>query len=477
MPSRNQTQYPAATPRYLGERAVVLGGSLSGLITARVLADFYRQVTVVDRDRLTTDAQPRRGLPQGRHAHVLLPRGARVLDELFPGLLEELGRYGAPVARRLDQLHLDVGGHLLSQQQLGGDPQYGASRPLLESTVLRRVKALPNVSLLDEHDVLGLDTDQHRTRVTGVRIACAAAANGKCTLAADLVVAATGRGNQVGSWLTGLGYTAPKEQQLKVDVMYASRRLRMAPRATGGVLGVLVGPTPDRPIGLGAAAQEDNHWVVTLAGFGGHHPPVESNAWFTFAARVAPPWFQSALLGAVPLEEIHTHHFPSNLRRRYDKLQAFPEGLLVVGEAVASLNPMHAQGMTVAALEALALRSTLRGGRRQLAKRFFSTSAKPIDSAWQLAVRADRTMPSDVVPGARPLPLRAVNAYVGSYQKAAEHDPAMALQLLKVTGLAEPSRKLFTPTSLGRVVARRLRRNRDGAEPAVPEGHKRAHVR
>jgi len=300
------------------------------------------------------------------------------------------------------------------------------------------------------------------TRVTGARIACRSAMSGVAVLPADLVVAATGASDLVGGWLTELGYATPRDQRVKVDAMYATRRLRLAPGATRGVLGLLIGPTPDRPLGMGAFAQEGGHWSVTLAGFGGHHPPAEPDAWLTCAARVAPAWFLSVLLGAWPLGDLDTYAFPANLRRRYEKLDAFPEGLFVVGDAVCSLNPIHAQGMTVAALEALTLRDTLRHGRNHLAKRFFHAAAKPIGSAWQSAVNADLTMPADVVPGPRSLPLRAVNAYVGGYQSAAEHDPALALQLLKVTGLEKPTRSLLTPRSLGRVVAS-LSRTRNGA--------------
>src|SRR5680860_132239 len=459
----------AATPHHLGDSAVVLGASLSGLLTARVLADFYRKVTVVDRDRLTIDAKARRGVPQATHAHVLLPRGAKILDELFPGFLAELRQSGVPVVRRLDELHFELSGHLLSQQKFEGEPQYGVSRPFLESRVLRRVKALPNVTVVDKHEVLTLDTDATGTRVTGARIACGAAMSGETVLAADLVVAATGRGGQVGSWLTELGYPLPKEQQVKVDIMYATRRLRLAPGATGGVLNVLIAATPNRPIGMGAFAQEDDHWMVTLAGFGGHHPPLAPDAWLDFADRMAPTWFVSALKAGIPLDEVHSHRFPANLRRRYDKLATFPDGLLVVGDALCSFNPIYGQGMTVAALEVMAMRDTLMAGSVNLAKRYFHAASKPIASAWQCAAGADLTMPPDVVPGARWLQLRAVNAYVGGFQTSAQHDPALALHFLRVTGLDAPVRNLFAPTSLGRVALRRLHRRQESPHAAIPE--------
>lgn len=436
---------------------------MSGLLAARVLADHYRQVTVVERDPLTAGPTTRRGVPQSRHAHALLPRGAMVLDELFPGLLSELRQGGVPVTVGLNEVHFDLGGHLLSQEKVDRRPSYGVSRPYLESTVLRRVRALPNVTFMDEHPVLSLRGDRTGSRVTGARVACAAAFNGEVTLDADLVLAATGRGALAGAWLSELGYPAPPEQQVKVDVKYASRRVRFAPGATPGVFGVLIGPRKDRPLGLGAFAQEDDHWMVTLAGYGGHHPPDEEGAWLAFAARVAPPWFLSALIGARPLGDIYTHRFPTTLRRRFDKLEAFPEGFLVTGDALSSFNPIYGQGMTVAALEAMALRDTLRGGGHDLAKRYFHAVAKPVASAWRFAVSADLAMPADVVPGPRSLPRRAANAYLAGYQAAAEHDPTLARQFLDVTGFDVPARTLLTPRAVGRIVTSQLRRDRNGA--------------
>lgn len=449
----------AATFRRLGDRAVVLGASLSGLLAARVLADFYREVTVVERDRIAAASTHPGALPAA-HAHVLRPRGARALEELFPGFLRALETYDVPVVRALDELYFDLRGHLLSRAKLQGEPQYGVSRPFLESQVLRRVRELSNVTILDQHEALAMETGDDATRVAGVRISCDAAMSGESVLPADLVVGATGIGDQVGSWLNQLGYPAPKEQQLKVDGVYATRRLRLAPGAAHGINSVLVGATPDRPVAMAAFAQEDNHWVVTLAGFGGNHPPTLPDPWLTFAADIAPPWFMSALLGARPLGDVYTRRFPASVRRRYDKLQQFPEGLLVIGDAMASLNPIHAHGMTLAALQAVTLRDVLSSGRGNLSKRFFQAAAKPIADAWKFTAGADLTMPEDVVPGARSLPFRVANAYVGSYQKAAQHDPAMALEFLKVTGLEEPTRRLFAPSNVGRVVFSGLQRKR-----------------
>jgi hypothetical protein len=172
------------------------------------------------------------------------------------------------------------------------------------------------------------------------------------------------------------------------------------------------------------------------------------------------------LRAAEPLEDLHQHRFPANLRRRYEQLDRFPDGLLVSGDALCSFNPIYGQGMTVAALEALAMRDALCGGGDLLAPRYFKAAAKPIATAWASATGADLGMPADIVPGPRPLPLRAVNRYVDGFQTAAEHDPVMAWRFLDVTGLTVPESALFAPDSLRRI-ASSVRHHRRGGSLAV----------
>jgi 2-polyprenyl-6-methoxyphenol hydroxylase-like FAD-dependent oxidoreductase len=400
---------------------------------------------------------------------VLLPRGATALDELLPGFLERLQQDGSVTAANLNRFHFSFNGHVMSQEDSPNDvPVYGQSRPFLEAHVLERVRALPHVEVLDGHEVLGLGTVGNR--VNGVSVAPHGRADGVRTLDSDLVVVATGRSGRVPLWLEEMGYAAPAEEQVHVDLLYASRRMRLDDDLVGHLDSMLVGPVPHRPTGAGAFRMEDGTWIVTFAGFGGHHPPRDDVAWRRFAAAVSPPAFAKAVEGGEAVTQIVTHRFPANLRRRYDRLDRFPRGLLVVGDAVCSFNPIYGQGMTVAALEALELRSALRHGTDRLAQRFFRAAARPVGNAWQFAVGGDLAMPPDVVPGPRPLPLRAANAYLDRYQAAAERDPVLAWHFLKVTGFDEPTRTLFAPDCLRRVAGDRRRRARELKEEPTPLG-------
>ena len=75
--------------------AVVIGGGIAGLLAARVLTDHFERVTLVERDHFPETASPRKGLPQSRHLHVLLTRGRMALEQLFPGIGDELLAPGA----------------------------------------------------------------------------------------------------------------------------------------------------------------------------------------------------------------------------------------------------------------------------------------------------------------------------------------------------------------------------------------------
>ncbi|WP_329108437.1 FAD-dependent monooxygenase [Micromonospora sp. NBC_01699] len=430
--------------------AVVVGGSMGGLLAARALSETYARVVLIDRDRLPVQPVNRRGVPQGRQLHVLLARGREAFDELFPGLTDELTSRGAPLVDLHGRVRWYNDGYVMRPPPL---PLFavGISRPLLEHAVRARVAALPGVEFLSATEVLGLSTTPDRSRVTGVRVLPHGADEDEAyTIDADLVVDAGGRASRAPVWLDQLGYPRPVEEQVRVDVTYVTRTYRRDPQHIGGLLGVLTNAVPGRPRAAVVAVREDDQFAIALAGMLGDEPPTDDEGLYEFAESLVAPEVAEVLRRAVPTSDPVKMRFPASVRRRYERLRRFPDGYLVVADALCSFNPIYGQGMTVASLEALLLRQLLAGGTEGLARRFFRGAARLIDAPWSIAVGTDLRFPE--VAGARTAKVRFVNAYVHRLHRAATTDAVLGAAFLRVLNLIDPPTSLLAPGIMFRVL-------------------------
>jgi 2-polyprenyl-6-methoxyphenol hydroxylase-like FAD-dependent oxidoreductase len=438
------------------EHAVVLGAGMSGLFAARVISEFYTSVTIIERDTLIDQPTHRKGVPQDRHIHNFLGRGVQVLAELFPGILDEMGTAGAVVIDDgdLSRIYARMGRCELKSSGKVADPSSLtlclASRPFVELYVRRRVAALPNVTILDGHDVLeSLATGD---AVTGVRIVNRA--NELTTvLDADLVIDATGRSARIPSLLERLGYGRPAEQRAPSAVGYSSQRFFLP---DGGLEHQLVMSNrgPARPGALLLACEHQTWMLAVGRSIDDGGAPVDFATMLTLAQQVLPRAISEALRAARPLDEIAAFRNPAAVWRRYDQMPRFPRGLLVVGDALCSLNPIYGQGMTMAALQALTLRDCLRNGDTEMARRFFAGAARQIGSVW------DSNQASERVPSparARSLHQRLRSQTVKATLIAASHDTSVAERLLRVSHLIDPPARLTDPALLARVATANVR--------------------
>jgi 2-polyprenyl-6-methoxyphenol hydroxylase-like FAD-dependent oxidoreductase len=372
-----------STPR---ERAIVCGAGIGGLLAARVLSEFYDSVIVVDRDTLSDNAIPRRGVRQGRHSHVLTSRGSRELEGLFPGLLQELVAAGATVCDEgdLSRVSIRVGGREYNRSCAFADPAavvvYLLSRPLLESMVRQRVRAIANVAILDGHDVVE-PVAMRPGRVTGVRVVNRSTGEER-VLDADLVVDAMGRGARTPAFLENLGYGRPVTEHSAANATYASQLLRI-PRGVVNEKMTMVFPEPNLPTGGALSSYEDDTWMLTVYRLDQLEPPTDSAGLIELGTRYVSSALTAAMqAGAEPLGQMDVFRYPGGAWRRYDQMPHFPEGLLVFGDAICSLSPIYTQGMTVAALEAVALQDCLSRSGMELSRRFFDAAASVIGPQW-----------------------------------------------------------------------------------------------
>jgi 2-polyprenyl-6-methoxyphenol hydroxylase-like FAD-dependent oxidoreductase len=430
------------------DRAVVIGGSMAGLLAARALADAYGDVTVIDRDRLPVSPEHRRGVPQAHHAHALLARGQQVLEELFPGLTADLVARGAPRGDMLADARLYFSGHKLMQAP-SGMVLISASRILIEDAVRRRVRAFPGITFAPPSHVVGLTTTPGGERVTGVR-ARQRTDGSAAELEAELVVDASGRGSRAAAWLETLGFERPKEDRIPVDVRYTSRRYRLPSDALGGDLASLQAPTPTQPRAGVLARLEGGAWLLTLAGILGDEPPAHPDGFLAFARSLPCRDIHDAIENAEALDDPVSFRFPASVRRRYERLARLPEGFLPVGDSLGSSNPVYGQGMTVAALEALVLQRHLRRTDRSGSRRILRDLARVLDGPWEMARGADLALPG--VPGPRPWPLRLFGRYIARLHAAAVHDGRLGAAFVRVSGLVDEPAALLRPGVVLRVL-------------------------
>jgi 2-polyprenyl-6-methoxyphenol hydroxylase-like FAD-dependent oxidoreductase len=445
----------------VGDHAVVLGASMAGLLTARVLADTYTRVTVVERDVLPLDMAHRRGVPQGLHPHALHARGRELLDELFPGFTEQVVQAGAEVGDSLGCVRWLLSGQRLCQANIGL-PGLGASRPFLEGQIRQRVRALPSVSFLERYDVVGLTTDSDRRRITGVRVACRHGNGPEQTVSADLVVDATGRGSRTPMWLEQLGYPRPEAERVEIGHGYASRCYRLRPGALGEDKAIVIAGTPNNPRTANLTVLEGGQHILSVIGMQGDYPPLDPAGFEAFVASVCFPDIAEAIAGATPVSDPVAFRFPASVRYRYERLRRFPAGLLVIGDAVCSFNPMYGQGMTVAAMEATALRDLLCSGLPPTSRTYFRRIAKVIDIPWEVTLNADLAFPG--VPGRRTAKVRMVNAYLSRLHAAATTDSSLAGAFVRVMGMVDRPEGLLRPDRALRVLWAHLR----GAPASAP---------
>lgn len=365
--------------------AVVVGGSMAGLLAARVLTDHFAKVTLIERDRFPDSVENRRGVPQGPHAHGLLAEGKKIMSRLFPDLAATLIEGGSVMVDLGAEMRWHhFGGYKVQFQS--GLVGLSQSRPFLEWHVRRRVLALENLECLLECDARELVASSDHTRITGVKIQ-RRSTRGDERLDAHLVVDAMGRGSPSPKWIEWLGYPKPEETVIKIGVGYASRIYRRRPGDLQGDKLLIAFPTPPRETRMGALFPiEGDRWLLTLGGWVGDHPPADEEGFLEFARSLPAPDIYDFITRAEPLTGIVPYKFPSNLRRRYEDMVRLPEGYIVLGDALCSLNPIYAQGMTVSALEAAMLDQCLREQWRRrgdligFPRRFFRRVAKVVDT-------------------------------------------------------------------------------------------------
>ncbi|MFF3315898.1 FAD-dependent oxidoreductase [Streptomyces sp. NPDC003035] len=435
---------------YRGTRhAVVIGGSLAGLLAARVLSEHAERVTVVERDRFPEGPEARPGVPQSRHTHVLIEGGQQALDELLPGFMKELAGLGAPRVGMPEDMVQWQNGQWFRRTAATSTISTG-SRAQLEWLVRRRVLADPRIGTVEGAETVGLIGDASRVRGVLLRERGAGAAKEARPLAADLVVDASGRGTGAPDWLAAIGAEAPHEETIDTGLAYSTRVYRGPRDSTSDAsdaLAYYIIPNPEQVYSGGVLPLGEGRYMVTLSGLRGDEPPTDEAGFEEYAHRLPHPLIGEWLAKAEPESSVFGFRKTANIRRRYDRPGRRPAGFLATGDALCAFNPIYGQGMAVAAMNAVALRRALADPKRTPSTRAVQKAL--LDSskqAWDISAGADKKMPGAT---GSAMGSRAVDKPVGWYlsrlQQRYAGDPVVGAAFRSVLTLTSPMTSLFAP--------------------------------
>lgn len=337
-----------------GSHALVVGSGIAGLLAARVLLNHFQNVTIVERDSLPEQPQPRPGVPQSVQSHGLLVRGQRILEQLFPGLDAQLITAGA--------ISIDLSADAVYLSSMGTAPRCPSnlitlecSRNLLEWAIRRRLTSCNRLQFLEAIQVKKLLTDESQSRVIGVELRDRDNSQLR-ELTADLIVDASGRNSALPRWLEKLGYPIPDETVIDAFLGYTTRWYERPADLQTDWKALFVLPEPPHQSRCGVLAPiEGNRWLLSLYGFGKDYPPTDEVGFLEFAQTLGSPILYEAVKDAKPLSPVYSFRRTENRLRHYEQLSKLPEGIVALGDAVFAFSPYYGQGMTAAALSALVL--------------------------------------------------------------------------------------------------------------------------
>lgn len=425
---------------------------MAGLITARVLAGHFNRVILIEKDQLVDTPKPRKGVPQGYHLHGLLAQGRTTLEAYYPGISEELVADGALAGDMGETMRwYHFGGY--KKKFTSGLNGLLMSRPLLETHVRRRTLQLPAVTLRAGCLVRGLVSDESGRCITGVELETGAPDGQREQLMANLIVDASGRGSASLRWLTNLGYAKPPEEEVKIDLSYATRLYQRKPVPASETEIIMIAPQPPHDSRAGAMFPiEDNRWIVTLSGLLKDTCPTDEAGFVEFSKSLCAPDIFNMIEQCEPVSDIVPYKFAASQRRHFERLKAFPANYLVVGDAVCSFNPIFGQGMTSAVLQAQALDECLQKADTLdgLWKPYFNRIADVVAIPWQAATGEDFRYPA--VQGKRPPGIGLVNRYVKAVHRTTHRDTVVYRAFLEVMNLIRAPQSLMRPAIVWRVI-------------------------
>ena len=448
------------------DHAIVIGGSIAGMLAARILSDHFTRVTLLDRDALPDSPEARKGAPQTAHVHVLLKRGLQIMQQLFPALDAALTQAGA--------LSVNWTRDLVVFTPAGWNPRFDSpyttrtcSRGLLEHLIRQQLAAIKNITVEARCEAIEPLVSETRSAFTGLKVHYRdRSENAVVKLSADLIVDASGRTSKGLDWLAAAGFERPAETVINAHVGYATRAYCRPPNFNADWKAMMIRTRP--PFGLRGGLIypiENDQWLINLAGAGDERPPTAEAQFLDFIRNLAHPAMYQAVKDAEPVGPLHTYQRTENRLRHFDKLKRWPDNFVILGDAACAFNPTYGQGMSVAALEAQALDRWLRATGSTLA--FQQQLLSTVRGPWLQATGEDARLP-----GAEGAIVsrtdRIMHRYIDEFIWLCGTDPHALEVFMGISQLMKPATAMFAPGLAFKVMQRLIRPVPPNGKPTDP---------
>ena len=354
------------------DKAIVIGGGIAGLLTARILSGHFSKVIVLEKDKYPKEKGPRNGTPQANHIHVFLVKGMQTIINLFPGIEKKLLSQGGH--------KIDVISKAKFKFPTGWARNFNSdmntivcSRQLLEFTIRQEIlEKYLNIKIIENTRVIGLATTTYSEQkiITGVNVIYGNGNNNDdyidktTTINANLVVDASGRRSDTPIWFEKIGLERPNETKINSFIGYAGRRVQLLSTQSSPLLSnykvvVVFTNPPNNPRMAVMTAIEDNQWQLGLLGIGKTYPPTDEKGFLDFAKELGVEDVYKTVRDAKPISNIYGYREDGSRLYHYEKLKKWPKNFIVLGDAVSAFNPIYAQGVTVAAIQSKILDNLL----------------------------------------------------------------------------------------------------------------------
>ena len=428
----------------MGNEAIVIGGSMAGLMAARVLDDAFDEVVVIERDQLPTEPEPRPGVPQSTQPHILRMPIKVVLEDLFPGYGEQLVSNGGIKFDASKDMQTFAAGEYINGTSFC--PVHSASRPLVEHVVRRQIRTFDSIRIMENCHFIDYLWGEEQERVTGVKVKHGE--REECEMVADLVVDATGKTSRTPRLIEKRGYDRPPVDERQIDGAYTSMLVNRPPDDRRHLL-IPFSP-PDRTAAGGAIPIEDDRFLVAVGGLYEEYPAADLEECMEFAADLPSSEIRQILEQYDIVDGSLEHYpFPSSMLRRYELLDEFPERLVVIGDAIASLNPAYGRGLSVAAMEAVQLHQCLSEGLEGISRRYFDQIEPIVSESWSVTAR-DLLFPQSSEE--QSTTSKVIDKYIDLLKDAASDDPMIADEYMRVSLMEKSPKALYRPVIAWRVL-------------------------